>query len=174
MAKRGTSTDLGAALGKLVKRLDRSSGGGWRNVRASEVWPDVVGPTISAHTGRVFLRGGELVVNVDSPIWAAELAAMSETLKARVNQALGKEDVSSIRFAVSREVSAERRRAGREELEADQGAHRIEPVPLSQTELDAVRESVSAIESAELREAAFRATVKHLEWSKGIEGPKRP
>ena len=174
MAKRGTSTDLGAALGKLVRRLDRTSGGGWRNVRASEVWPDVVGPTISAHTGRVFLRGDELIVSVDSPIWAAELGAMSEMLKGRVNQALGKETVRSIRFAVSREVSTERRRAGREERDADELSRRVEPVPLTARELEEVRQSVSAIENQELREAAFRATVKHLEWSRGIRGPKGP
>jgi Dna[CI] antecedent, DciA len=174
VAKRGTSTEIGAALGKLVRRLDRSSGGGWRNVRASEVWPDVVGPTIAAHTGRVYLRGDEMVVYVDSAIWAAELAAMSEMLRGRVNQALGKEDVRSIRFAVSREVSVERQRAGREECAAEAEAHRVEPVPLTQSELEAVRRSVAAIENAELREAAFRATVKHLEWSRGIEGPKTP
>ena len=175
MARRhGSSTDLSSALGKVVRRLDRASGGGWRNVRATEVWPDVVGPTIAGHTGRLFLRGSELVVYVDSPIWAAELAAMSELLRARLNEALGKEDVRSLRFTVSREVSVEQKRRRREQRDVEEGEHRVEPRPLSEQELDEVRESVSAIENDALREAAFRATVKHLEWSKGIGVPKTP
>jgi hypothetical protein len=174
VARRGSSTDLGSGLGKLVRRLDRSSGGGWRNVRATEVWPDVVGAHIAAHTGRVFLRGDELVVYVDSPIWASELTAMSEMLRGRVNQALGKEDVRSLRFTVSREVSADRARTQKKESEAQEDTHRVEPAPLTESELEDVRRSVSAIENDTLREAAFRATVKHLEWSKGSEGLKRP
>jgi hypothetical protein len=174
VVRRGSKTDLNSALGKVVRRLDRSSGGGWRNVRATEVWPEVVGPTISAHTGRVFLRGDELVVYVDSPIWAAELSAMAETLRGRVNEGLGKAEVRSIRFAVSREVSAERKKQGQEQREIEEGSRRVEPVPLTELEIEEVRESVSAIENEALREAAFRATVKHLEWSRGIQGPKRP
>ncbi len=174
MAKRGTSTDLGSALGKLVRRLDRSSGGGWRNVRATEAWPEVVGPAIAGHTGRLFLRGGELVVYVDSPVWASELSAMSEMLRSRLNEALGKDDVRSIRFTVSREVSAGRERTRREQRETEERESRVQPVELSETELAEVRQSVSAIENEELREAAFRATVKHLEWSKGTQAPKRP
>jgi uncharacterized surface anchored protein len=75
---------------------------------------------------------------------------------------------------VSREVSAERRRASREERETEEDSQRVEPVPLTASELEEVRQSVSAIENQELREAAFRATVKHLEWSRGIQGPKGP
>ena len=173
MVRRGTNSDLGSALGKLIKRLDRSSGG-WRNVQASELWPEVVGPQIASHTGRVFLRGGELVVSVDSPIWASELSAMSEMLKERLNSALGKEEVRSVRFSVSREVSVQRMWAEREERDAREHALRVTPVSLTADELARVRESVSAIDNRELREAAFRATVKHLEWSKGSDVPKEP
>ncbi len=174
MTRRGSETDLGSALGKLVRRLDRKSGGEWRNVRIAELWPEAVGPHIAAHTGRVFLRGNELVVQVDSPIWATELAAMSELLKERLNEAMGKAEVRTIRFTVSRDVSRERRRGQRETEEAAERTATVVPVALSDEETARVRESVSAIENDELREAAFRATVKHLEWSKGIQGPKRP
>ncbi len=99
---------------------------------------------------------------------------MSEMLRGRVNQALGKPDVRSIRFTVSREVSANRRR-GAQEREETEGRERLVPtVALSETELAQVRQSVSAIPDETLREAAFRATVRHLEWSKGIEASKRP
>ena len=50
----------------------------------------------------------------------------------------------------------------------------LEALRLAMAELAEVRESVSVIENPELREAAFRATVKHLEWSRGIEASKEP
>lgn len=174
MTKRGQATGLGPALNKLVNRLDRRSSGGWRNVRVTEIWPDVVGASIAAHTGRLFFRDGELVVYVDSPIWASELGAMSEMLRSRVNQALGKDDVKSIRFTVSREVSNNRRQAQREEAASEERTQQVATAPLSEEELANVRQSVSGIPDEALREAAFRATVKHLEWSKGIEASKGP
>lgn len=134
----------------------------------------MVGPQIATHSGRVFMRGDEMVVEVDSPIWAAELSAMSEMLRQRVNEALGKDEVSAIRFTVSRGVSRDRRQSEREAGEAEDRQRLVEPVPLTEGELAEVRKSVSAIENEALREAAFRATVKHLEWSRGIEAAKTP
>ncbi len=174
MRRRGKSTDLGSAVGKLVRRLDRSSGGAWRNVRASEAWPEIAGPLIAAHTGRVFLRGDELVVYVDSPVWASELTAMSEMLRERLNEALGKTEVRTIRFSVSREVSADRRQLSEKRESEARDTRTVKPVALSEDELAEVRRSVSAIENEELREAAFRATVKHLEWSRGVEAENGP
>jgi hypothetical protein len=120
------------------------------------------------------MRGDEMVVEVDSPIWAAELSAMSEMLRQRVNEALGKDEVRTIRFTVSRGVSRDRRASEREAGEAADRHRLVEPVPLTKGELAEVRKSVSAIENEALREAAFRATVKHLEWSRGIEAAKTP
>ncbi len=44
----------------------------------------------------------------------------------------------------------------------------VEPVPLTDRERAQVEASVGAIPDEELREAVLRATVKDLEWKKGI------
>lgn len=171
---RGKQTELGAALGKLARTLDAKSAGAFTSARVAAVWEGVVGPQIAAHTAEPFLRDYELVVAVDSPVWASELSAMSEELRKRLNAALGKESVRRVRFTVSPEVSRTRKRENAE----DAVARHYEPdttvsVALSAEELEAVRTSAASIADPALREAAIRATVKHLEWSKGISAAKR-
>ncbi|TLM94638.1 MAG: DUF721 domain-containing protein, partial [Actinobacteria bacterium] len=117
--RKGKGLSLADALEVLSHRLDRSSGGKWGTARVESIWPSVVGPQIAAHTGGVHLRGGQLVVLVDSATWASELTTMSELLRGRVNDALGKEAVSSIQFTVSRHVVQQRQRE--QEAEATRG-----------------------------------------------------
>lgn len=135
-----------------------------------EVWDEVVGPDIAEHTFISGLKDGVLIVLVDSPVWSSELNAMAEQLKNRLSQELGQETVKSLRFTVSRRVSLERsERAVRAQVERGYGAEKVEPSPLSPSELEAVQRSVARIENESLREAALRATISDLESKKGQE-----
>ncbi len=165
---RGRQVRLGNAMRTLLRRMDKT--GRLGEARAVEEWHRVAGPQIGGHTFGAALRSGELLVSVDSAGWATELAAMSETLRGRINEAIGKETVRSIRFTVGRRVQEERERESIERTSARRyGGERVEPVALTAKERETVERSVSVIEEESLRTAALRATVADLEWKKGLE-----
>lgn len=168
MRRRASETPLGAALSAYVRRLDRG-GGHLASARVTEAWPQAVGADIARHTAGIFLREGELVVYVDSPVWATELTALAEPLRKALNTTLGEELVRATRFTVSKKVSSERQRERHEQETEDFYAEdKVEPVPLGKAEVEQVRKSASVIKDEELREAAIRATVKDLEWKRGL------
>ena len=158
---------LGDALGSFVRKLDRE--GGIAAARVAEEWPESAGPEIARHTAGVFLRKGELVVYVDSPIWATELSALHETLRETLNSRLGQELVRTIRFTVSRKVDEQRSREAEEsKVDASYTEDVVESAPLSAVEVAQVRQSASVIRDDKLREVVVRATLKDLEWKHGI------
>lgn len=168
MRKRNTQTTLGDALSGYLRRLDR--GGNLTQARVVEAWPKAVGPDIARHTSGVHVRGDELVVYVDSPVWATELSALSTQLAQRLNECLGEDLVGAMRFTVSRKVSEQRtREAQSDEDDLFYAEDKVEPVPLGEAELEQVRQSAAAIRNLDLRETVIRATVKDLEWKRGIE-----
>jgi hypothetical protein len=165
----GKNTDLGTALEGLLGKLDRRNAGAWTSTRVSLLWDQVAGPIVGAHTTGVHLRDGVLVVYVDSHARANDMAALSERYREEMNSALGKDLISRVTFTVSRKVS-EDRKAEQREIETQEFYREddVDPVPLSSTERDQIEASVSAIRDEGLREAVLRATVKDLEWKKGI------
>jgi predicted nucleic acid-binding Zn ribbon protein len=49
-------------------------------------WSTVAGESVCSHTTGAHLRRGELVVYVDSPVWATELSALSEPYRVAINE----------------------------------------------------------------------------------------
>jgi hypothetical protein len=133
-------------------------------------WDLVADGVVSSHTTGAHLREGILIVYVDGNSWATHFTAMSEQYRRALNEALGRELVSGMRFVVSRKV-AEQHRLRRNEEETEEFYQRdsIDPMPLSDEELAQVRASVAEIPDGELREAVLRATVKDLEWKKALD-----
>jgi hypothetical protein len=169
MKRRGRPTQLGASLQGVVGRLDRKGTGGAASAAAGSAWLSVVGPTVQSHTTGAYMREGTLIVYVDSPAWATELTAMSERYRTALNEEIGQELVREIRFSVSRKV-VEQHRIVALEKEADD-FYKEDDVPsvqLTETELAQLGASVADIQDPELREAVLRATVKDLEWKRGI------
>ncbi len=159
---------LGDVLGSFVKKTDKS--GRLKEARVFEVWQEIVGAQIAAHTHSMRLVDGELQVAVDSATWATELTAMSEDLRRRVNSSIGENLLRKMRFTVSQAVEMERAEEEREQQTArGYGGRSVEPTSLTAEELEAVRRSVSVIHDPDLRDAALRATVADLEWKKGQE-----
>jgi hypothetical protein len=164
---------VGEAALSVLKGLDR--GGNIERARAVAAWKAIAGDEVTTHAMGFAMRGGELVVYVDSPAWATELAALSERYRTGINHELGKESVSTMRFAVSKKVSEERaweEAQAREDAEAR--PERITPVPASPQERSQIDAMAAAIHDDALREAAVRAAVRGLEWRKGMAAPKTP
>jgi len=179
MKRFGKQTRLGTALDATLRRLDRKGRGASASARALMAWQAVASGVMSAHTTGAHLREGVLIVYVDGNSWATHFSAMSEQYRKAVNEALGQELVSGVRFIVSRKVADEHRlRQAEEETEEFYGEDIAQPVPLNEIELAQIRASVAEIPDAELREAVLRATVKDLEWKKGGSAgngpPERP
>jgi hypothetical protein len=167
--RRGRSTELDSALESLVGRLDRRTAGAGTAARVMALWDETAGPIVGSHTTGVHLRDGVLVVYVDSHARANDLAALSERYRTDMNAGLGKELISKVSFTVSRKVSDQRRIAAVEqETEEFYKEDDVEPIALTATERAQVEASVLSVPGEELREAVLRATVKDLEWKKGI------
>ncbi len=89
-----------ARLRDILEKVTRSSGidadvGG---ARVWSAWEDIVGADIAEHAEPTSLRRGVLRVRTDSPVWATELAYLSEEIRRRVNDALEKEVVATVKI----------------------------------------------------------------------------
>ena len=170
MTKRhGKSTDLDSALEGLLRKLDRKNAGAWTAAKIAVLWEEVAGPIVGAHTTGVHLRNGILVVYVDSHSRANDMSALSERYRTELNSGLGKELISKVSFTVSRKVIEGHRSEARErETEDFYKEDDVDPVPLTELEVAQVEASVAAIGDEKLRGAVLRATVKDMEWKKGI------
>jgi hypothetical protein len=164
-----TTRSMSSLAEGIVERLDRSEEGKER-ARAVSAWRQAAGLEVFAHARGFALRDRELLVFVDSPIWANELSVLSEHYRTAVNERLGKEAVGSIRFAVSKRVSVETRYEEEDEAaEADRVLDRVEPIPLTATEREQVSLMAQAVKTEKLRESVIAAAIAHQEWRKGIE-----
>jgi hypothetical protein len=167
---RGASRVGDTARG-VLGRLDR--GGNIERARAVAAWREIAGDEVAAHAMGFAMRGSELLVYVDSPVWATELAALSERYRSDINTALGKELVGSMRFSVSKKVSEEH--AWEEErlraVESSQ-VKMVEPVVATAQERAQIEAMAAAIHNETVREAAVSAAICGLEWRKGQSADK--
>jgi hypothetical protein len=169
MSRRGRQTDLQPALQSAMRRLDRKGHGAYTAARVMAAWGSVAAGIVASHTTGVHLRDQDLIIYVDGNSWATHFAAAAEQYRSAINKDLGEELVGQLRFVVSRKVAAEHRLRRADEAAAEeQRKGTIESVPLSETELAQIQASVAEIPDEELRQAVYRATVKDLEWKKGV------
>ncbi|MCB9586323.1 MAG: DUF721 domain-containing protein [Polyangiaceae bacterium] len=81
-------------LASLLQGVEAAHPGG----RLRQLWREVVGPRVAARSEAGWLKGDVLTVKVASPVWAQELALLSEPILARLNEAGVK--VKQLRFRV--------------------------------------------------------------------------
>jgi hypothetical protein len=171
-AKHG-SARVGEAANGLLRRLDRN--GNIERARAVAAWRDVAGDEVAAHAMGFAMRGSELLVYVDSPVWATELAALSERYRSDINTAVGKELVGSMRFTVSKKVSEEHaREEARLQVIESSRVDRVEPVLATAQERAQIEAMAAGIHDERVREAAVSAAICGLEWRKGQAAAKSP
>ncbi len=174
--RKGRQVDLASSLERLVGRLDRAGGGYYLQSKVITAWDKIAGPAVASHTTGTHLRGGELVIYVDSNLWATELSALSEHYRESMNTELGKHLVRSVRFTVSRKAVEHRNEVllAQQEQQADEARPVAPREPLSDVEIAQLEASVSVISDPELREAVLRATVADFERKKGLASTSGP
>lgn len=67
-------------------------------MRASYLWPDVVGPGVNRYTTRRYVRDGVLHVHLSSGPLKSELSFRREALVKAINDILGREVITAIKF----------------------------------------------------------------------------
>jgi hypothetical protein len=153
----------------VMGRLDRG-GEGFARARAVTAWRDIAGDEVASHARGFTLREGELLVFVDSSVWANELSALSEHYRTAVNERIGKETVSAVRFTVSKMVAEQRWWEAAASRAADEReADKVEPIPATETERSQIRMMASGVHDEKVREAVIGAATRNLEWRKGIQ-----
>lgn len=168
---------FGDELGRVLGSLD-SGGFGRAKARVASAWHEVAGPQIGKHTSGAFLREGDLVIYVDSPVWATELQAMAEEFRKAINSEIGEDLVSGLRFVVSKRVGRDAAFARQEEAaERAYGPEPVAEVELSETERETLEEEASEVGDPTLREAILRARTAAFLWKKGsiaLKSPQKP
>ena len=93
------AVSIGSTINGLRQRL-RQERGTQRLLRIVDLWPEVAGPLLAAHSRPSALRANRLVVHVTSPVWLQELRFRQEALRERLNAALEDEPVAELRFRI--------------------------------------------------------------------------
>jgi len=65
-----------------------------------QLWSDTVGDIISENTRPVALKKEQLLVHVASSSWIQQLMFLQHDIIAKVNKALGKEQIKKIKFKI--------------------------------------------------------------------------
>lgn len=160
--------DFRDALSSYFNRVDR--GGRREAARAVEVWPEAVGAEIAARTQATAVRGGELLVETDSPVWATELQAMAGQLVQAVNSAAGEELVRRVRIIVAGGARGRRARGATAAPGGPVAVPRVTVAPPSEEDRLAIERATASIEDDDLRAAAARAMAADIAWKRAVDG----
>ena len=183
-----TGYDIGSEVEGVVRSLQRNNPDLSATARVKRAWNLSVDKRIAEHVTAVFVvpntAASEIIVYVDSSIWATELNMQSELLRLNLNIELNKdadepsnvmrkaEQVEKLTFKVSKEQYAarDRRLTTLQLLEAeDEDYRKAQPVALDEEELSGLEEALSHIENDQLRDTAYAAAKANLEWQKGVD-----
>lgn len=91
---------LGRLLRDGLKRFHLEKG--VRERKAVSLWEHAAGPAVAAVTQAGTVRDGVLYIITRSSAWSQELSLLREQLMARINDELGAEAITDIRFQVKR------------------------------------------------------------------------
>lgn len=89
------------ALGAIRRELGLGAPGEIDLV--AEVWAELVGPALAAHSRPRAVRGGILSIVVDDPVWAGQFRYLDQVLVERIGATLPAVTVREVRVAVASE-----------------------------------------------------------------------
>ena len=168
--------DVASEIKGLVESLERSNPSLSATARVKQAWNASVDDRIKKHVVAVFVvpntDNSEIIIYVDTSIWAAELSMQEELFKLKLNTKLQKEQIEKIKCVVSKEKYTNRRRRMTtiEELREEESSYKnVAPVELDEDELAGIQEAAAQIEDDRIRNAAYAAAKANLEWQKGLE-----
>ncbi len=89
---------ISEVLGRCLKPYHHKSGDGIESI--SKLWKETVGDVISENTRPVVIKKEQLLVHVTSSSWIQQLMFLQHDIIAKVNKALGKEQIKTIKFKI--------------------------------------------------------------------------
>jgi len=95
------TTPLSIELSRLMGKLDpdgKMSEAGPSIGAVQRAWNEVAGQQVSENTRSVYMRGDEVVVVLNSSLWAQELSFLSEKYCEKLNEALGVDTLKKLSF----------------------------------------------------------------------------
>ena len=98
--QRGRLLDLDLSLEQLRHHIDPTGERLGQIERLRHAWEAVTGASVSAHTQNLFLRGSELVVWLDSNLYAQQLPLFAREYCAGLERELGSAAVKTISYRV--------------------------------------------------------------------------
>ena len=66
-----------------------------------ERWPEVIGPELASRVRAVAVRGSELVVKVEDPAWASQIAWLESRLLERIDDLVGPGLITAVKVRVA-------------------------------------------------------------------------
>jgi hypothetical protein len=69
-----------------------------KEVDIIHAWEEVLGKALNRYTGKIYISGGVLYVQINSPVVKSELSMMREEIRERLNERAGEEIIKSINF----------------------------------------------------------------------------
>ena len=87
-------------LGEILARKLKSLGvlKKVKEVSIADIWPEIVGEAVAAHTQVIRCESGKLLVRVDNPVWRHELIYQKAGFVRQLNERLGEQIVDDIHF----------------------------------------------------------------------------
>ena len=192
IGRKNEMSAVGTAIGEMMVDIQASNPDISMSSTIKRAWNSCVDESVKPHVTAVFVVPEsdctEVIVYVDTSIWATELNMQSELLRFKLNAELERllsawgtrragdeeythEQVKKLRFVVSKEkyVRASQNRTSFSQLEQTESYYdAIKPIELTQDEVDEIQEVVSCIDDDKLREAILGAAKANLAWQKGL------
>ena len=148
----------------------------YRALQIQRTWEKIAPPEVLAHTDNVFLLKKndvkQMIVYVDSSLWAAELNAQKLKFKIKMENELGEGPIDEIKFMPSSITYKKKEFRKQSELPPSY-IDNVKTVLLTEEERLKIHQEAAVVENVRLREALINARIKDLEWKKGIEAAKR-
>jgi predicted nucleic acid-binding Zn ribbon protein len=92
------ATPLGTALDRVLRHLRAPTAKSISTVFSE--WPAIAGAQLAAHAQPIALRDGELVIEVDDPVWASQLRWLEAELRERIAGLPNAPNIVRIRYRV--------------------------------------------------------------------------
>lgn len=137
-----------SVLSPLLKKLGIEEG--TRLVCLQKDWDTILDKTLTMHMSPSKLTEGELLLNVDSPVWIQQLTY----LKNELIKKLGAYGVKSVRFRLGKIYKTKENTAGKKK-----------PRELSGEDMELINSLISEITDNEIKKAAKSAIEKSLKSS---------
>ncbi|MBI5234014.1 MAG: DUF721 domain-containing protein [Deltaproteobacteria bacterium] len=141
---------INSLLGPIFKELGIEDRLAIESLRSE--WKSIFNEPLSLHTYPVEFASGDLLINVDSPVWLQQL----KFFKKDIIKKLSGYNVKTVRFKSGKVYAKGERGAG-------QGEKMKPPKVLGPSDIAWIEEITSDLEDAEIRESARKAISKQMQ-----------